>query len=279
MKTKTFIRVVITLLIFVGVTVFIQSCSKKNDLEKGLKGNYELDQSSSKTTNSLEVSVDQNKEKSSLPCSPAVSFSTTWMPAQMLYNCSSMHNGCIQSAPPVGYTYQHTLYKFQTYWSLNQNGPFTQGTEIEDAYLDEDIRSVNFYIGNPSYPGKYYFVKCMWYNKYWSQYGGFSFGPVLSVNSEVKLLGHITPVTISGPLIGWEGSTYTYTAVPGDNYNTLTYSWYYSADGGVTYPDYIGSGQTISWELTEEDLNIKVVATALNGSSEDYHVTHVKIPH
>ena len=207
-------------------------------------------------------------------CTPAVSFTHNWDSYYYRYNCSSAHNLCNYAIMPGydSYIYIGTDYGFQTYWSLSSNGNYTQGIEISFQWQPDNY-NIDFKIGNNS-PSRYYFVKCLWYNIYYSPYFGYATSDIFYVNSPIAYLIYHNPpppaftVSISGPVKGYNNVQYTWHAVPANGTGTITYQWYYSSDQGYTYPYSWGSGQSRTDFLpNDQDLYIEVVATASNGTA------------
>jgi hypothetical protein len=212
-------------------------------------------------------------------CSPAVSFDATWNSAQTKYNCTSSHNLCTLAdySPNSGYYYVGSDYFFKTYWCMTEYGDYQEG-ELNTGWQINDY-NVTFNINNPISPGKYYFVRCLWRNVYYSEsYGWYVQNFV--VDSRVTYLPFISPpppafsVRIAGPIKGYNNLQYTWTAMVTNGTGTITYQWYRSLDQGQTYPILFGSGKTFTNYLPNGlDLYLKVNATATNGTASDEFLT------
>ncbi len=211
---------------------------------------------------------------------PGVAFNTSWNSTHFNYNCSSyLYGSTLARIPSGSYIYIGTDTMFKTYWSNSQNGTYTGGN-LNTKWQIRDL-DVTFNINNPPSTGRYYFIRCTWRNVYYSDYFGF-YVELYSLDSQLKYLGHhnlpppfpVLSVTIAGPVKGFNNLQYTWHAIPENGSGTITYQWYYSSDGGQTYPYSWGAGQYRTDYLTNgQDLYLKVVATASNGTVSDTFMT------
>lgn len=231
------------------------------------------------TLSDEEINASRLQVKSGQACTPAVTFNTTWNSGQAKYNCSSAHNVCtLATYPGIGtFIFVGTDYYFKTYWCMTINGTYQEG-ELNTGWQENDY-DVTFNINNPTAPGKYYFVRCNWRNLYYSNIYGW-YVETGQVDSQKKFLAYVAPpppafsVSISGPVKGYNNVQYTWKANPANGNGTITYQWYYSSDQGQTYPYTWGTGQIRTAYLpNEQDLYIKVIATASNGTATDDFMT------